>query len=378
MRDPYSVLGVKRDAAAEEIKAAWRTKAKTVHPDQNRDDPSASERFSEIGRAYDLLKDPKKRGLYDQARKVAEQKQREQTFMQQRENQREAAARAKAAEQLMQELEKAETAKLKAAAAANPGSAQNSGSASGSATNPDAAAAGAKAETPEDMLERIFGAQARKQQARGQSDGHEEARAEADAEASSVAAKGAAALISHLFRRLTGAQPAPEKAPDITAEATVTAEDFLERRWLTVTLADGRDVRFQIEAGMSDGHVVRLKGQGLKLPGMQRGDLSVTLLAARDSAFAIHGYDIHTVLPLSLQDAVLGCEAEVTTPEGPLSITVPAWSGSDQTVHVADRGLPNDAGGRGDLVVELRIVLWEKPDEKVTDLMRLMRQGLFL
>lgn len=74
MRDPYSILGVKRDARHEEIKAAWRTKAKTVHPDANRDDPDASARFAEIGQAYDLLKDPKKRDLYDQARKAAEKK----------------------------------------------------------------------------------------------------------------------------------------------------------------------------------------------------------------------------------------------------------------------------------------------------------------
>lgn len=72
MRDPYSILGVKRDARHEEIKAAWRTKAKTVHPDANRDDPDASARFAEIGQAYDLLKDPKKRDLYDQARRAAE------------------------------------------------------------------------------------------------------------------------------------------------------------------------------------------------------------------------------------------------------------------------------------------------------------------
>ena len=42
MRDFYSILGVKRDAGADEIKAAWRTKAKSVHPDQNRDDPLAN------------------------------------------------------------------------------------------------------------------------------------------------------------------------------------------------------------------------------------------------------------------------------------------------------------------------------------------------
>ena len=45
MRDPYSVLGVKRSAGQEEIKAAWRSLAKAVHPDQNHDDPNATVRL---------------------------------------------------------------------------------------------------------------------------------------------------------------------------------------------------------------------------------------------------------------------------------------------------------------------------------------------
>ncbi len=60
MRDPYKVLGVKRDAGQDEIKAAWRNMAKAVHPDHNQGDPTASARFAEIGRAYETLKDPKK------------------------------------------------------------------------------------------------------------------------------------------------------------------------------------------------------------------------------------------------------------------------------------------------------------------------------
>ena len=47
-------------------------------------------------------------------------------------------------------------------------------------------------------------------------------------------------------------------------------------------------------------------------------------------------------------------------------------------IRIDQLGLPNSEGGRGALVVELRVMLWEKPDEKVTDLMRLMREGLFI
>ena len=72
MRDPYAVLGVKKSAGQEEIKAAWRSLAKAVHPDQNHDDPLATVRFTEAGRAYDLLRDPDKRSRYDRQQREAE------------------------------------------------------------------------------------------------------------------------------------------------------------------------------------------------------------------------------------------------------------------------------------------------------------------
>lgn len=65
MADPYSILGVSKGADEKAIKAAYRKLAKELHPDKNKDNPKASERFSEITQAYDLLSDPKKRGQFD-------------------------------------------------------------------------------------------------------------------------------------------------------------------------------------------------------------------------------------------------------------------------------------------------------------------------
>lgn len=63
--DPYSILGVTRTASDAEIKKAYRKLAKELHPDANKDNPRASERFSEVTRAYDLLGDAEKRGRFD-------------------------------------------------------------------------------------------------------------------------------------------------------------------------------------------------------------------------------------------------------------------------------------------------------------------------
>ena len=58
--DPYRVLGVSRDAAKEEIKKAYRKKAKEYHPDLHPDDPHAAEKMNEINEAYDMLNNPEK------------------------------------------------------------------------------------------------------------------------------------------------------------------------------------------------------------------------------------------------------------------------------------------------------------------------------
>src|SRR3954467_13444915 len=65
MADLYSQLGVKRDSGEAEIKKAYRKLAKELHPDKNKDNPKATERFAKVTQAYDLLTVQDKRARYD-------------------------------------------------------------------------------------------------------------------------------------------------------------------------------------------------------------------------------------------------------------------------------------------------------------------------
>src|SRR5947209_415296 len=79
MRDPYSVLGLAKSASASEIKSAFRKLAKKYHPDQSKE-PKAKERFAEVGQAYEILGDEKKRAAFDRGEIDAEGKPRAPQF----------------------------------------------------------------------------------------------------------------------------------------------------------------------------------------------------------------------------------------------------------------------------------------------------------
>ena len=64
--DYYKVLGVERNATQDDIKKAYRKMARKYHPDLNKDDPNAKDKFQEINEANEVLSDPEKRKKYDE------------------------------------------------------------------------------------------------------------------------------------------------------------------------------------------------------------------------------------------------------------------------------------------------------------------------
>ena len=195
---------------------------------------------------------------------------------------------------------------------------------------------------------------------------------------SETSASPARNLLSYLVKRLTGQAPAPEKAPDHNVDAYVTIEDLLNRVNPTITLSDGKLLSVPLPEDAMDGTTVRMDGYGHKLPGMKRGDVLVTLRIKPHKWYRVDHYDLLTFHDIDIENAVLGCDTTVETPDGTVRIRVPEWSGSNRTVKVEGKGLPRGDGRRGNLIVEIRVMLWDRPDQKVVDLMRSMREGLFL
>lgn len=76
MRNPYDVLGVSKGAGADEVKKAFRKLAKKYHPDQNKNDPKAQDKFAEINTAYEILGEADKRGQFDRGEIGADGKPR--------------------------------------------------------------------------------------------------------------------------------------------------------------------------------------------------------------------------------------------------------------------------------------------------------------
>ncbi|MDB5525937.1 MAG: dnaJ domain protein [Rhizobium sp.] len=391
MRDPYSILGVNKNADQQEIKSAWRMTAKALHPDQNPDDPQAASRFTEAGRAYDLLKDPDKRRLFDQARARAGAGRggKEKTFMEQRAERARAEAEARAAA----EAHAAAEARARAEARANAAAAAQAARSEPPAADKDNAA--------EDVVAKIFGTHKANEPRTEPRSGapfppppQSEPKVAKHAEEPAPAAERhgerpnetgheprpspAIELITYVIKRLTGSVPPPEKAPDLCVDIPVSIEDILGRVNPSTTLPDGKLLGITMPDDARDGTQIRLEGHGHRLPSVKRGDVVATLRIKPHRWYRHYGYDLLTYVDIDIENAVLGCEAKVDTPDGEMKVTIPPWTGSNYKATIAGRGLPKGHGMRGNLIAEVRVLLWDRPDQKIIDLMRSLREGLYL
>ncbi|HEY3919254.1 MAG TPA: DnaJ C-terminal domain-containing protein [Stellaceae bacterium] len=282
-RNPYEVLGVKKEATSDELRAAYRALAKKHHPDLNPGNKQAEARFKEISAAYDLLSDPDKRARFDRG-----------------------------------EIDESGNEKPRAYAYQD--------FAEGA---PGAKYRAQEGVAPED-LDDLFSFFGRGGFGQG-------------------GARGEGATI-----RMRGG--------DRQYALTVDFLDAVNGAKQRLELAPGKSLDVTIPAGVRDGQILRLAGQGGPgLGGGAAGDALIEIRIAPHALFRREGDDILLDLPVTLGEAVLGGRVTVPTPTGPVTMTVPPHSNTGSVLRLKGKGV----AGKGDELVTLRVALPQGADAEL-------------
>ena len=314
MRDPYEVLGVPRGANAAAIKSAFRKLAKKHHPDSNKNDPKAAERFAELNTANEILGDEDKRKQFDRGEIDAEGKPRFTGF----------------------------PGGGAGGRAGGPGGFESYTFRTGGG-GPGGAGGGAF----EDILNSMF------------------------ANAGRGGARGGAGRASP-FEFETGGVGLDL---DVNVAMSVSLEEAVKGGDKRVRLPTGKELNVKVPAGVIEGQQIRLRGQGETAQGHAPGDLLITVHVAPHPYFKVDGSDIRLDLPITLYEAVLGGKVRVPTLGGAVELSIPKNTSSGRTFRLKGKGLPKQGGAAGDLFVTTRIMLPDGNDADLEALMQKWRDG---
>lgn len=306
-KDYYETLGVARDAAAEDIKKAFRKLARKYHPDVAEDKKAAESKFKEINEAYEVLGDPEKRKKYDQL-----------------------GAR-------WQEGGGYET----------PG---DRGQAAGGA--PGGADDGAEREFHfggtgfSDFFEQFFSGGSRYGFPGGASGG---------AGGWSQGQPG-------------GSSGRARRGSDVEGDILVTLNEAMHGSTRPISLqmvnprtgeTETQEFQVRIPPGALEGRRIRVPEQGEPgTGGAAAGDLYLRVRHAAHPDFRAEGADLHHDLEVAPWEPVLGAEVVVPTLDGSIKLKIPAGAENGQQMRVRGRGLPKGKSGeRGDFFVTLAVQL---------------------
>ena len=345
--DFYLLLGLESGASTADIKRAYRRLARRYHPGINPGDREAQLLFERISEAYATLVDPDRRRTYDASgASLAPSSQVAGTF---------------------------EFAGFDFSVAASGAQAATFSELFAEVLHPALEGAG-RVETGADIhaaltlpfLESLRGAERQVMVTRQEvcsacgGQGHVRAR-EGRCQACGATGKTRWARGHMVFSKACG-------ACDGTGR--------LRQQRCEVCTAHGRVVRTEavsvrVPAGMPDGVRLRVPGKGhAGRNGGQAGDLYVTVQVEPHPLYRREGEDLHMQVPVAVHEAVLGAKIDIPSPEGLVRVRVPPGTQAGQRFRLRGRGAPTAHGGRGDLVIEAKLVLPPVVDERSKELMR--------
>ncbi len=175
-------------------------------------------------------------------------------------------------------------------------------------------------------------------------------------------------LFSHLFGDQGGFGGGPRaRGRDHRHRLTVDFLDAVNGAKRRITLPDGRSLDVAIPAGIEDGHVLRLKGQGEGAGGARpAGDLLLEIQVRPHKLFRRTGRDIRLDVPVTPGEAIAGAKITVPTPSGAVTVTVPPGSNSGKVLRLKGRGVVATRDqAAGDLYVTLSVVLPDPVDAEL-------------
>ncbi len=138
-------------------------------------------------------------------------------------------------------------------------------------------------------------------------------------------------------------------------------------------LPGGKSLDVRIPAGLRDGQILRLSGQGGEgLGGGPPGDALIEVHVEPHPLFRRDGDDLHLELPITVAEAVLGGKVAVPTADGSVTMSIPPNSNSGRVLRLKGKGAPKPglAGERGDQYVTLKVMLPDQPDAELTSFLK--------
>ena len=154
----------------------------------------------------------------------------------------------------------------------------------------------------------------------------------------------------------------PQRGGDVRARLEIDLEEAIAGGKKRISFSDGRTLDVGIPKGAAEGQTLRLKGQGS--PGRAGpGDALIELAIRPHPLYRREGDNLVMDLPVTAPDAILGGKVEAPTPDGPVTLNIPAGSNSGSTLRLKGRGVPGARGQRGDLMARLVVTLPDPPDE---------------
>lgn len=354
-RDYYEVLGVQKNATADELKKAYRKLALKYHPDRNKGNAEAEEKFKEINEAYSVLSDETKRSQYDQLGPDA--------FEQ----------------------------------------AQQGGGAGG---NPFGGFGGFSGSGMDDIFDMFFGGQGGRGGRASNAGPRRGADLRFDLEISFEEAAFGVEKEINLYRdetcdhcHGTGAEPGSkiETCPECHGsgyvrftqntmfgqmvnerpcskchgEGKIVSEPCKECRGKG-TKKKNKHLKVKVPAGVDNGSRLRVASEGeAGTKGGSSGDLYVYLYVKQHKFFDRDGTTIICEVPINIVQATLGAEVKIPTLDGQVTMKVPEGTQPGKVMRLKGKGIPSLRGGmRGDQLVRIKVVVPTKLNDKQKDALR--------